>query len=268
MLNAVSQYLQQIFKDRFKQSTGQEWNDGEECGQYFINNIDYLAGRPTDRRTAIRGGDSSSWDLATLITAIKAIRVTQSDKITIEDQHLENIKNIRNYVAHSTSQESIQLDQQKFEQFFKQLKEALLFFGENEKEIDKYRTNDINSFSSGTTDPEFLKLKSEGEAAMKSKQFSKAIECFTKALALHKISQSERANALVLRSDATVELVKQRKADKDSDLDEDAEDKLFNRALVDLKKAKQLMPELRCFYEKKGKIFFARRDFSKAVQGS
>jgi hypothetical protein len=205
----MSKHLIRIFKNRFKLKTSQEWKDNASSGLYFLKHVDSLYRCPLDKQAVIRAGDSSNWDISAIVTAVLSIQLPASDERAKEDAHIKNIKTIRNNLAHASPKEMIELDKEKWNDYFKTLKDALLLFGENEFEADKYKLNDLSYFSAASTnDPKFAELKREGDQAAQVREYQKAIDAYTMAILLDKVINEDQGYCYLSRSDAYFNWVK------------------------------------------------------------
>lgn len=152
------------------------------------------------QQIAVAKGNSNEWDLSTLVTLLLQIArpntLTSTDiqQLDDEDKLLKDLIDIRNKLEHHPSKS---ITNTHFNQFWNELSQILLNFGDNKAELDKIKDDSIFESRAQQISEENVKeaqrLNSLGANAHKEKNYTEAITFFTKSIELADISDHDRA---------------------------------------------------------------------------
>ncbi|CAF1469245.1 unnamed protein product, partial [Didymodactylos carnosus] len=195
----------QLFKKRYQQFFGQAWIDSPALGSQFYNSVirsnhqNFKFLYPS-QRVSIQNGNSEDWDITLLAALLLNISRPQTlssalqQALDTEDKYLKDLRDIRNDLAHHATRLITDIE---FSITCKKLKSILIFFGEDDTELDKL-VDDIELKSSkeifdDTSVKEMNALNALGKQSFKDKNFKDAIKHFTNATVLPHLPADKRA---------------------------------------------------------------------------
>ncbi|CAF1365470.1 unnamed protein product [Didymodactylos carnosus] len=271
VLGRSSAILRQLFKDRYQQFFDNHWDDTPTAGGTFYTNIidkgknKSKFNLTTVQKRLIQKGNTNDWDITTLTSLLINVTSPQMPKKAVvqrlseENRKIADIREIRNTLAHHTTK---QLSNNEFIQLWHKLIAILVYFGQNEADLNKLK-DDINFKSASASDSsvidsentkEALRLKDLGNKAFKDKNFVDAIAHYTGALLLPNLTNNERAILYSNRSASRLGLCKELSS----------EDECYC-ALHDAKEARNLYATWWKAHYRVGKAYSSLNEHEKAI---
>ncbi|CAF1133535.1 unnamed protein product, partial [Didymodactylos carnosus] len=167
-----SAILRQLFKDRYQQFFDNHWDDTPTAGGTFYTNIidkgknKSKFNLTTVQKRLIQKGNTNDWDITTLTSLLINVTSPQMPKKAVvqrlseENRKIADIREIRNTLAHHTTK---QLSNNEFIQLWHKLIAILVYFGQNEADLNKLK-DDINFKSASASDSSVIDSENTKEA--------------------------------------------------------------------------------------------------------
>jgi TPR repeat protein len=267
--------LRRLFKKRYQQFYNSAWNDTATCGTQFFNNVvspypQYFTFSRT-QKISIQKGNSNEWDVSLLITLLlniannRPLTPSESQALKKEDQYLEDLRVIRNELAHHGTR---QINDSDFNTSWLKLKNILVFFGEDDTELEKMKDIEFKSAKEeedAESTKEMERLKTLGNKSFDDKNFTDAIKHYTKALTLPSLLSKNRAVLYSNLSRTRLALCEQIQDNTSAPiLLTTIEDERY-RALRDAKEARKFWPTWWKAHYRVGNAYSSMNEHEKAI---
>ncbi|CAF1564193.1 unnamed protein product [Adineta ricciae] len=268
--------LRQLFKTRYSLfNNGQVWDDSPTCGgNYYANVIAKNKGfhLTSVQKISVQSSNSSEWDLTTLIALLsninrpKTLSNAQIQQLQMEDNHLAQLRTIRNELAHHATKTVSDVE---FNQLWNRISTILVAFGEDDTELDKLKDDSSYDRSDQPINEanvqEASRLNSLGTRAHKDRKYSDAIAFFTKAIILAGVSDHDRAIFYSNMSSSRLALYELKSgASSISEIENPAD--LRYRVLQDAKQARNLWQTWWKAHYRVGKAYASSNEHEKAIK--
>ncbi|CAF4133656.1 unnamed protein product, partial [Adineta steineri] len=242
--------LRNLFITRYSLfNNGQTWIDSAVHGNNYLTNVisknKKINLTPPQKKT-VDNGNTNEWDISTLTAILlhsdrpQTLNTNEIQKIDQEDLLLEQLRLLRNKLAHNSSKSIGDIE---FNQLWNDLSTILVAFGDIDTELDKLKDDSVFESPEQTINEEnkneALRLNSLGTQAHKDGKYSEAIKFFIQATVLSSVSNHDRATFFSNMAASRVSLYKQHLYTVDDCEDGDITKEL-DRAEKDAKQARKL----------------------------
>ena len=195
--------LRRLFKNRYQQFYNRVWKDTTTCGTQFFKNVvspNQHFKLFSSQKTDIQNGNLDEWDVslltALLLNIVSTQSLTKSERQLLKKQNqlLKGLRDIRNELAHHGTR---QISDSDFNTSWLKLKNILVFFGEDDTELEKIRDDiefkSVKEEEDAESTEKMERLKALGNQLFDGKKFADAIKHYTKALTLPSLLSKNRA---------------------------------------------------------------------------
>ncbi|KAI3651640.1 hypothetical protein MP228_002943 [Amoeboaphelidium protococcarum] len=242
------------FQKRYAEYFGIQWSPDDDgrvmrlLDDAQVNS--YTKSLHRDQRDILISGRLDQWDITLLCGLILSMSAsTQSkdyapqtgDASANDQQHVQVIRDLRNYMAHL---HQMSVSRKEFTEWFSKAKYALVQMGVGELEIDALRCRSVMY----QPPAELVELKALGNQAFRNKEFSKAIVFYTEALMVKGVDDFDLAVLYSNRSQTRLSmLANAQDGDVDKTVQRDSSDNnwktLLKNAMSDAQQSVELCPE-------------------------
>ena len=276
LLGRTNSHLQKLFKDRYQRLFSSSYTDTPTSGSFLYSNV--VQNNRTKlnltkvQKDLVQNGNSNDWDITTLVALILAtansLTLNKNDQlqVDIENKNVISLRNIRNLLAHHATK---YIPDSEYEQLWEQLKSILLFFRENESDIDKlkddieFKSDEMKDVDQENT-KEALRLKELGNTAFKEGRLDEAIQHFTKAIVLPSLPPRDLAILHSNRSAAYLGLYERNKNEERYVFQMETNDERY-QSLLDAKKSRNLWVAWSKAHFRVGKSYSSLNEHEKAI---
>lgn len=191
----ASDVLRDMFCEKWRSIYHSEWTNVEETGKLFIEG----AGKSTFysskkiQKNLLKTGNINAWDLPLIIQSIKCLEnfANSFKSADVADEHkkLDNLKEIRNQLAH---QPTTEVSEENFEKYWQATSQILLSFGVTQQTLDEAKNvkfTESPTFLENST-PNSAKadeLKEQGNQFYAAKKYQEAVDVYSEAIELPEI---------------------------------------------------------------------------------
>lgn len=199
LVHKTNDYLRKQFIQQWDLINGaKKWKDTEENRLQFIKGFGKKLYSKSDRneKETMSMRNLANWDITLLIKSLNCLNATYLHKI------VDELRLFRNKLAHLGE---LKIDDNQFEEYWKQISDLLLQLDISEKEIEEIRYREIKSSDKSEKEeesvpvpepesaPGVLELKQEGNKAFQQENFEEAIRLYTKAICTSNVLKKDLA---------------------------------------------------------------------------
>lgn len=191
----ASDVLREMFCEKWKSIYHSEWTNVEENRKSFIEGAgkSLFSSSKKIQKNLLKTGSVNAWDLPLIIDAIKCLEnfanFNKSADVADEHKKLNNLREIRNQLAH---QPTTEVSEENFDKYWQATSQILLSFGVTQQTLDeaknvKFTESPIFPENSTPNSTKADKLKKKGNEFYAESKYQEAIDVYSEAIELPEI---------------------------------------------------------------------------------